>query len=83
MGVFIVGGTVALGVVLVQRMNSKATGLMGAEWLLEGQPAGSRITSLATAEGGLAVLVQRPDGERVLLLDPRRRQVIGEIRLKP
>ena len=82
MGVLIVAGTVTLGVVLVQRMNAGGPAVAG-DWLLEGQPAGSRITGLAAAEAGLAVLVQRPDGERILLLDSKRRRIVGEIRLKP
>jgi hypothetical protein len=80
----IVAGTVTLGVVLVQRLNGPGGlgGGGGAELVLD-QPPGSRIVGMAAAEGGLAVLVQRPDGDRVLLLDTRRRRVSGEIRLRP
>ena len=83
MGVLIVGGTVGLGVVLVKRMNASAGGAVVGPWALEGQPAGTRMLSLAAAEQGLALLVARPDGERVLLLDVKQRRVVGEILLRP
>jgi hypothetical protein len=83
MGVLIVGGTVALGVVLVKRMNAAGSAVGAGPWVLAGQPAGTRMLSLAAAESGLAVLVARPDGERVLLLDVKQRRVVGEILLQP
>ncbi len=82
MGLLIVGGTVTLGVMLVQRMNSAGTAAPPGPWALEGQPPGTRMLGVAAAEQGLALLVARPDGERVLLLDTRRRQVVGEILLQ-
>lgn len=82
MGVLIVFGTVTLGVVLVKRMNSGGSPAVG-PWALEGQPAGTRMLGVAAAEQGLALLVARPDGERVLLLDVKQRRVVGEILLKP
>jgi hypothetical protein len=79
MGVLIVAGTVALVVLAVQRFGG---GLDGAGPGLQalGQPAGTRIVSIAGAEGRVAILVSRPDGERVLLFDPRRGRVVGELR---
>jgi hypothetical protein len=79
MGVLIVAGTVTLAVLLVQRLGGAAGEAATAPAHL-GQPAGTRILSVATAEGRLAVLVARPDGERVLLVDPRRGRVLGELR---
>nr|WP_246603297.1 DUF6476 family protein [Falsiroseomonas tokyonensis] len=81
MGVLIILGTVGLVVVLVQRMGGA-----GREVALPpaslGQPAGTRMLSLAGAEGRFAVLVARPDGtERLLLLDPQRGRVLGELRV--
>jgi hypothetical protein len=79
MGVLIVAGTVGLVTVIVQRLNAgDAAERIGLQHL--GQPAGTRILSVAGAEGRIAVLVSRPDGERVLLLDPRRGRVLGELR---
>jgi hypothetical protein len=77
MGVLIVLGTLALALVIVQRVNATGDeiGLRGL-----GQPAGTRIVSVAAAEGRIAVLVARPDGERVLLVDPKRGRVMGELR---
>ena len=78
MGVLIVAGTVTLAVLLVQRSGPMsatptASGL--------GQPAGTRIGGIAGADKAIAIWVVRPDGERVLLVDPSRGRVIGDIRL--
>lgn len=81
MGVMIVAGTVALAVVLVQRLGGAANAPVLAGSL--GQPEGSRIGGIASAEGRVAVWVVRPDGERVLLLDGRSGQVVGEVRVSP
>ena len=77
MGVLIVVGTLGLALVIVQRVGG-ATEEIGPRGL--GQPAGTRIVSVAAAEGARRVLVARPDGERVLLVDPRRGRVVGELR---
>ena len=80
MGVLIVAGTVALAVLVVQRAGGGGGGAtaLGAQHL--GQPAGTRIVSVAALEGRLAVHVARPDGDRVLLVEPRRGRVVGELR---
>ena len=80
MGVLIIGGTLALGIVLVKRTNAGSTPIV--QDMVLDQPAGTRILGISSAEGSLALLVQRPDGERVLLVDPRRGRITGEIRLK-
>ena len=83
MGVLIVAGTVALVAVVVQRAGGVAGGGGSARLDLPlNQPEGSRIAGIAAAEGGtLGVWVARPDGDRVVLVDPRRGRVAGEIRL--
>jgi len=81
MGVLIVIGTLALVAVIVQRMGGAGDGAIGAQHL--GQPPGTRILGVAAAEGRIAVLVARPDGERVLLVDPKRGSVLGELRAAP
>jgi hypothetical protein len=79
MGALIVAGTVALVVLVVQRAGGEsASATLGAQHL--GQPAGTRIVSIAALERRLAVHVARPDGERVLLVEPRRGRVVGELR---
>ncbi|MGG5822686.1 DUF6476 family protein [Falsiroseomonas sp. HW251] len=78
MGALIVAGTLALALVIVQRVGAAGETDVGLRAL--GQPAGTRILSVASAEGRIAVLVQRPDGERVLLVDPKRGRVVGELR---
>ena len=78
MGVLIVGGTVTLAVLLVQRVGG-AAGSSRWETALD-QPEGTRITGVATMESGLGLLIARPDGERVLVVEPKRGRVVGEIR---
>ena len=79
MGALIVAGTVALVVLIVQRAGGGgAEERLGTQHL--GQPAGTRIVSVAALEGRLAVHVARPDGDRVLLVEPRRGRVVGELR---
>ena len=82
MGVLIVAGTVALVAVVVQRAGGIGGGGGAARLdLALDQPEGSRIAGIAAAEGGaLGVWVARPDGDRVVLVDPRRGRVAGEIR---
>lgn len=81
MGVLIVAGTVTLVVLIVQRFGSAAAPAQTAEVVLR-QPAGSRIGGIATAEGGhVAVWVVRPDGDRVLVVDPRSGRTSADIRL--
>ena len=81
MGMMIVAGTVALAVVIVQRLGGAAEAPALAGSL--GQPEGSRIGGIASAEGRVAVWVVRPDGERVLLVDGRSGRVVGEVRVSP
>ncbi len=87
MGVLIVGGTVALVAVVVQRAGgfsgrSSGGGQAARLGLALDQPEGSRIAGIAAAEGGaIGVWVARPDGDRVVLVDTRRGRVAGEIRL--
>jgi hypothetical protein len=80
MGVLIVAGTVALVAVAVQRVRGAGGGPARLDLALD-QPEGSRIAGVAATEGTLGVWVARPDGDRVLLVDPRTGRVAGEIRL--
>jgi hypothetical protein len=93
MGVLIVAGTVTLVVLLVQRANAPAGGRPearavappGGTWaaaLALGAPEGSRVGGIAPAGGALAVWVVRPDGDRVVLVDPASGRQTGEIRLR-
>ena len=79
MGVLIVAGTVTLVALLVQRAGRVGDTAQGDVVLR--QPPGSRIAGVASAEGRIAVWVERPDGGRVLLVDPARGRVVGEIRI--
>lgn len=79
MGVLIIGGTVTLVTVLVQRAGGSGA-VAGWQLGLE-QPEGARIGGVAAAEGGIGVWVQRPDGDRLLVVDPKRGKVVGEVRL--
>lgn len=77
MGVLIVAATVALVVLIVQRAGGSAVAFNTAAL---GQPAGTRIAGIAGVEKTIAIWVVRPDGERVLLFEPARGRVVGEIR---
>ena len=79
MGVLIVAGTVTLVALLVQRVGA-AGGAASGDVALR-QPPGSRIAGVASAEGRIAVWVERPDGGRILLVDPAGGGVGGEIRV--
>jgi hypothetical protein len=78
MGVLIVAATVGLAVAIVQRLGG-APGVATEASL--GQPAGSRIGGIAAAEGRIAVHVLRPDGERILLIEPRSGRIAADLRL--
>ena len=84
MGVLIIAASVLLVVMIVQRAGKAipTAAPAGAPAQLSlGQPAGSRIAGIAAGyEGRVAVWVQRPDGERLLVLDTRNGAVLGEIR---
>lgn len=79
MGVLLVAGTVTLVTLLVQRLGRADAPLWEAALA---QSDNARIGGVAVAEGAVAVWVARPDGDRVVLVDPRRGRVVGEIRLR-
>ena len=81
MGVLIVAGTVALAVLLVQRLGDRP-GSGAAAGLSLGQPEGARIAGIAASDKAISIWVARPDGERVILLDPTGARRIGEVRLR-
>ena len=81
MGVLIVAGTVALAVLLVQRLGGPARGDAAGSLSLT-QPEGAHITGIAANDRALAIWVARPAGERVILLDPTGARRIGEIRVR-
>ncbi|WP_426958101.1 DUF6476 family protein [Muricoccus radiodurans] len=81
MGVLIVAGTVTLVALIVQRAGGVRPELPAVVGAL-GQPEGARIGGIApAAEGRVAVWVQRPDGDRILLVDGRSGRPVGEVRL--
>ena len=77
----IIAATVLLVVLVIQRGGKAVQAVAVNTELALRQPAGSRIAGIATLEGQLAVWVERPDGGRVLVLDPRSLRQMGEIRL--
>ena len=80
MGVLIVAGTVTLVALVVQRAGRAGGAVVSGDVALR-QPPGSRIAGVASAEGRVAIWVERPDGGRILLVDPARGRVVGEIRI--
>lgn len=82
MGVLIIAASVTLVVLIIQRAGKATPSLPVAAVMTLSQPAGTRIGGIAPgADGRVAVWVQRPDGERVVLLDTRSGQAVGEVRL--
>lgn len=81
MGVLILAGTVTLVVLLVQRAGGPSRPA-GVSAVALGEPDGSRIGGIAATERALAVWVVRPDGDRVILLDPGTGWRLGEVRLR-
>jgi len=90
MGVLIIVGTVTLVVMIVQRAGKATSGAAPAavapalvpEGMSLGQPPGTRVGGIApAADGRVAVWVQRPDGDRVVILDTRTGRSAGEVRL--
>ncbi len=81
MGVLIVAGTVALVVLLVQRLGDRPGSGVAAGLSLM-QPEAARIAGIAASDKAISVWVARPDGDRVILLDPTGARRIGEVRLR-
>ncbi len=83
MGVLIVAGTVTLVVLIVQRSGVGPDGRAGvAAGASLGEPEGSRIGGIAATAGAVAIWVVRPDGDRVVLVDPANGRRTGEVRLR-
>ncbi|MBP0443577.1 hypothetical protein J8J14_02190 [Roseomonas sp. SSH11] len=84
MGLLIIAASVTLVVMIVQRAGKAipAAPYGPPVEMSLGQPAGSRIAGIAPGfEGRVAVWVQRPDGERLVIMDTRNGRALGEIRL--
>ncbi len=81
MGVLIVVGTVTLVTLVVQRAGGGLAGAGRLDLALD-QPEGARIAGVTGADGAVAIWVQRPDGDRVVMVDPKRGRVTGEVRLR-
>ncbi|WP_170979250.1 DUF6476 family protein [Roseomonas sp. HF4] len=80
MGVLIVAGTVALVVLLIQRAGGGSVARPGFSVSLDA-PEGARISGVAATDRAIAIWVTRPDGDRVVLVDPQSGRRTGEIRL--
>lgn len=79
MGVLIVAGTVTLAMLLVQRVGGAGGG--GGVSVALGEPDGAHIGGIAATDKAVAIWVVRPDGDRVVLVDPANGRRRGEIRL--
>ena len=78
MGIMIVGGTVTLAVLIVQRL--KAVPAAPASLLLD-QPGGTHIAGIASVSDRVALLLQGGGPDRVILIDPRSGALAGQVRL--
>ncbi|HTW29296.1 MAG TPA: hypothetical protein VME92_19380 [Acetobacteraceae bacterium] len=82
MGVLIVGGTTALGVLIARRVVQGGMGTAPAvtSRVLQ-EPAGTRIAGLATVSDRLALLLQGGGPDRVVVLDPGTGRMVATIGL--
>ena len=77
MGVMIVGGTIALGVALSQRMGGSAAAL---EWsVMLDEPAGTQIVAASLSGDAVALTLRGGGVERVVVVDARAGRVAGRI----
>jgi hypothetical protein len=77
MGVMIVVGTAALGVVLAQRMGGTAA---AQAWNLAlDEPAGTQVVAAAASADGLALTLRGGGPERVVVVDARSGRVLGRV----
>ncbi|MBV8092940.1 MAG: hypothetical protein JO110_06860 [Acetobacteraceae bacterium] len=78
MGIMIVGGTITLAVLIVQRL--KAVPTVAASLVLD-QPVGTHIAGIASASDRFALLLQGGGPDRVIFIDPRSGALTGQVRL--
>jgi hypothetical protein len=77
MGVMIVGGTIALGVALSQRMGGSAA---AKEWNVAlDEPAGTQIVAASLSGDAVALTLRGGGVERVVVVDARAGRVTGRI----
>jgi hypothetical protein len=77
MGVMIVGGTIALGVALSQRMGGSAA---TREWSVAlDEPAGTQIVAASLSGDAVALTLRGGGVERVVVVDARAGRVAGRI----
>lgn len=79
MGVMIVVGVVALGVVMTQRLGGLAAGAGVAATLDE--PAGTAIVGIAATADRVAIQLRGGGPDRVVLVDPKTGKPVGAIKL--
>jgi hypothetical protein len=81
MGVLIVAATTVLTVLIARRIGGTRALPTSLAVMLD-EPAGTRITGIASAGDRLVVLLQGGGADRILLLDPRTGAVAGRITLR-
>ena len=78
MGIMIIGGTVALAVLIAERF--KAVPPPRTSVALD-EPSGTHIAGVALASDRVAVLLQGGGPDRVVFVDPRSGALAGSVRL--
>lgn len=78
MGVLIIGATVALVVLVVQRVSGP--GAATASTVLD-EPSGTRIASAAASQDWIVLQLQGGGADRVVVLDPRTGRVLSRVAL--
>jgi hypothetical protein len=79
MGVMIVVGVVALGVLMTQRLGSIGAGA-GVSATLD-EPAGTAIAGIAATADRIALQLRGGGPDRVVLIDPKTGKPVGAIKL--
>lgn len=78
MGVLIVGATVALIVLVVQRVGGSGAATVSA--VLD-EPAGTRIASAAASPDWIMLQLQGGGADRIVVVDPRSGRVLSRVAL--
>ena len=81
MGVLIIGATIALVVLVVQRVSGPGGAAASAVSAVLDEPPGTRIASAAASNDWMVLQLQGGGVDRVVVLDPRSGRVLSRVAL--
>lgn len=79
MGVMIVAGVAALGVLLTRRISAAPPPALTTSL---DEPEGTRIASMTTTADTVAIHLQGGGPDRIIMVDPRSGRITGRVGLK-